>query len=119
MARKGDIVYYPEGYKHKTQCVDMAVTLTGTIATAKNHRRFSNVLFDECVQGRLGFRFSAELCDGLEKCYKVMNDKWSPNQPLPKQKTNWRDFASKDILAEREKTLWHHNNYDGRNYITE
>ena len=105
--------------RHKTQCVDTAVTLTGTVATQTNHRRLAAVLFDECVKGRLGFRFSGELCDNLEKCYEVMRAKWSPDRPLPREKTNWRNWATTEIRKERSEILSHHNNYDGRNFITE
>ena len=41
-------------------------------------------------------------------------------KPLPEGKwPHWRSVAGDEHVAKREKTEPHHNNYDGRNYITE
>ena len=34
-------------------------------------------------------------------------------------RAHWRSVAGEAQVAKREKTEPHHNNYDGRNYITE
>ena len=54
-----------------------------------------------------------------QTCYEYWYEVYE-GKPLPEGKwAHWRSVAGEAQVAKREKTEPHHNNYDGRNYITE
>mmetsp|Transcript_42162 Transcript_42162/g.112501 ORF Transcript_42162/g.112501 Transcript_42162/m.112501 type:complete len:109 (+) Transcript_42162:592-918(+) len=55
----------------------------------------------------------------FQTCYEYWHEVYE-GKPLPEGKwAHWRSVAGEAQVAKREKTEPHHNNYDGRNYITE
>jgi hypothetical protein len=51
-------------------------TLTGTVADAANYDTVAQMLHGECAREELGFKFSADLCDGLQKCYPLWEERY-------------------------------------------
>ena len=74
------------------------------------------ILNDVCFLGH--FRFSSQLCDGLDVCYGLW-DKYLGGVGREEQEWRWRERASREGVRMREKINPRQNNYDGSNYITE
>jgi len=121
--KPGEILYYPRRWFHETQCLETpTMTITDTVAHVGNAAGIMGKTWGEC-SGRspLKFDFSSQLCDALEECtawwqrrVKKSGEHWSDED-----RETWRDAASADHIAKLEKVKPEHNNYDGRNYITE
>lgn len=116
----GDILYYGRGWFHETQNLETpTITLTDTAMHARNFEAIAERLHSECARKALDFKFSAALCDALDSCYDALYSRFA-GRPKPRSSfPPWRTLASPDIIKEREATLATHNNYDGRNYITD
>lgn len=119
----GEILYYPRRWHHETQCVETpTMTLTDTVAHEGNAEGIMMKTFGECTgRNPLNFDFSSQLCDALDTCntywkerVKAEGGKWRGEDREP-----WRDSTSADRIKKLEDTKPEHNNYDGRNYITE
>ena len=64
-------------------------------------------LWSECAFGKYTFRFSGKLCDSLELCYDA----------LGQTTKKWRDYASPELLAEKDSPDAWKTNYD-LEYVT-
>ena len=116
--KAGEILYYGVGWHHETQNLETpTTTYTDTIVTPGNYRGIAGKLLQSCARGDPMRDFSAELCDVLDTCYPMWEGKWGDGQKS--EWPTWRSFADHSQLAEREAIESHHNNYDGRNYISE
>ena len=95
------------------------MTITDTVAHAHNFDQINDQLWATCAHEKHTFMFSAELCDALQVCYERMHEHWR-GKPKPNWRwAPWRTLASDELIAKKEDTIPEHNNYDGRNYITE
>jgi len=116
----GEILYYGQGWHHETQNLQTpTMTITDTVAHEHNFEAIADQLHATCVWNKLQFEFSAALCDALDRCYATLHQMHRGAPKKPWQWPAWRSAASTERIAEAEATLPHHNNYDGRNYITE
>ena len=68
----------------------------------------------------MNFDLSAKLCDAVEQCATWWNNAASAaGVDVQVHSRDWRADAVNGAVERREKTDPTHNNYDGRNYITE
>ena len=121
--KSGQILYYPPAWHHATRILDTpTVTLTDTIMNARNAEGILDKVFGECTgSAPLRFDLSAKLCDVILTCvsehWRSIADergiKWGGKTQ------NWRDAADPERVATLEAIMPWHNNYDGRNFITE
>lgn len=66
----GEFLYYPRNYWHQTEnLVTPTISLTSTIADARNHRGVANELQRECLGLGRVMRPSAGLCAALTSCF--------------------------------------------------
>merc|ERR1711920_146527 len=108
----------------ETQCLESpTITLTDTVAFAGNAEGILGKTRGECTgKASLNFDFSAELCDALDGCYDWWKEEtervgvsWNSKQKVK----SWRKDAVAGRVKKAEAMRPEHNNYDGRNYITE
>jgi len=123
VVKPGEILYYPRRWHHETQCLDTpTMTLTDTVAYSHNAEGIMAKTFGECSgQAPLNFDFSAQLCDALHECTKWWQRR-AKKEGVPVYATggeSWRSVAKQARVDKMEKVMPEHNNYDGRNYITE
>ena len=91
----------------------------GQVAHEHNFRGIADMLHATCTHDRMRFGFSAALCDGLDQCYDTLHTMLT-GEPKPAHKWRpWRSIATAEYIAKAEKIDPSHNNYDGRNFITE
>lgn len=116
----GETLYYGKGWHHETQNLETpTMTLTDTVAFEHNFESVADQLHATCALNRHSFDFSAQLCDALDECFAFWHERHL-GTPKPDWKwMNWRKLVNPDVIARRESVLPAHNNYDGRNYITE
>ncbi|KAH8095003.1 hypothetical protein JL720_2272 [Aureococcus anophagefferens] len=88
----GEILYYGRGWSHETQNLDdPTATITDTA-----------------------------LCDALDACYNVLHRAFKDGRDKPPSMWRpWRGLAAPELVEKRKTIVPEHNNYDGRNYITE
>lgn len=116
----GETLYYGKGWHHETQNLETpTMTLTDTVAFERNFESVADQLHATCALNRHSFDFSAQLCDALDGCFSFWHERHL-GMPKPDWKwMNWRKLVNRDLIERRESVLPSHNNYDGRNYITE
>lgn len=116
----GETLYYGHGWHHETQNLKTpTMTITDTVAHGNNFEGIADQLHATCAYNKHSFDLSAELCDALDTCYE---DLYLEHRNAPKPSWRWkpwRELASDETIRKRTATRSHHNNYDGRNYITE
>jgi hypothetical protein len=114
----GEVLYYGAGWFHATRNLDHpSMTITGTVVHQHNYQLIAEKLMSECTESKMGFSFSARLCDALDTCYPMWDQHFKANN-RPNRKS-WREFASREEIAKKERVRPEENNYDGRNYIGE
>jgi len=119
----GDILYYPRRWHHETQILETpTMTLTDTVAHTGNAEGILDKIYGEC-SGRypLNFDLSAKLCDAVLGCASKFWQAAARNVGVGWQtpSRSWRADGDPSYVAKREAVLPEHNNYDGRNHITE
>jgi len=98
-----DNLFYPRDWYHTTQCLEMpTTTLTSTILTNQNKLALIDELWLECAFAKHKFRFSGKLCDSLELCYDALGHTTK----------KWRDHASPEVIAEKDRPDAWKTNYD-------
>lgn len=67
----GDLIYYPAGYYHQTKCESSpTVSLSGTALGPDVYERdLVEAIRKECVDKKLGYNFSAEMCKLVSSGY--------------------------------------------------
>lgn len=117
----GEILYYPRRWHHETQCLETpTMTLTDTVAHEGNAEGIMGKAFGECSnKASLSFDFSSQLCDALDECTKWWRRRTGETAWHEKDHEGWRGYADAAHITKIEKVKPEHNNYDGRNYITE
>ena len=117
----GEILYYGRGWSHETQNLDdPTATITDTAVHARNFAAVADKLHGECTREVLDFRFSGQLCDALDACYNVLHRAFKDGRDKPPSMWRpWRGLAAPELVEKRKTIVPEHNNYDGRNYITE
>eukprot|EP00466_Bigelowiella_natans_P014426 jgi/Bigna1/67214/fgenesh1_pg.3_\ len=120
--KPGEILGYSNGWWHTTQNLkNPTITVTGTIVTRENHKQVAEMLQEECVQDKFGFKFSAQLCDALDSCYGAWERAFSSDETKETPSTTWKGWrarTSAENLKAKESWLPTDNMYDGRNFIT-
>jgi hypothetical protein len=123
IVKPGEILYYPRRWHHETQCVETpTMTLTDTVAHEGNAEGIMGKTFGECSgRNSLNFDFSSKLCDLLHECTKWWHRRIKSEGKAwhGEDHEGWRDVANPNHIKKLEETSPEHNNYDGRNYITE
>eukprot|EP00613_Pedinella_sp_CCMP2098_P072149 CAMPEP_0171931508 /NCGR_PEP_ID=MMETSP0993-20121228/29500_1 /TAXON_ID=483369 /ORGANISM="non described non described, Strain CCMP2098" /LENGTH=542 /DNA_ID=CAMNT_0012571555 /DNA_START=24 /DNA_END=1652 /DNA_ORIENTATION=- len=116
----GETLYYGTGWHHETQNIETpTMTITDTVAHEHNFGQIADQLYATCTHDKMRFGFSADLCDGLDGCFNKLHEMHT-GKPKPAHMWRpWRTVAKESEIKNREKVLPAHNNYDGRNYITE
>jgi len=83
---------------------------------ARNFEAVTERLHSECSANAMDFKFSGQLCDQLDGCFRTLA---KMHGGAVKPPPPWRSVASPQIVSQRDGTSPEGNNYDGRNYITE
>eukprot|EP00940_MAST-03C_sp_MAST-3C-sp2_P003554 g3554.t1 len=124
LLQEGDILYYPRDWYHQTQCVPSndsvtTITLTGTVVNAYNYRELAAQLRRECVFGSLNFEFSGALCDALQSCVVLWDERFGAQykDKFHLWSTSWRSAAPAKVIRKKDAPSARGNNYDGRNHI--
>jgi len=123
--KPGDVLYYPKHWHHATRSLDTpTITLTDTVFGTDNAKQIFSKVYGECTgKDPLGFDMSVELCDAMLLCgveyWKNVFTKSGIPWPNESKYASWRKNTDPNYLAVKETVMPWHNNYDGRNYITE
>jgi len=123
VAEEGEILYYPRRWHHETQCLETpTMTLTDTVAHVGNAEGIMMKTLGECTgRAPLNFDFSSQLCDRLHECTKWWQAKAKEEGVAWRGEDieSWRESSTAEHIKKLEAVRPEHNNYDGRNYITE
>lgn len=111
VVREGEILFYPSEFYHQTFNVeDRSISYSGTQLDARNYRFITNEFFEECARGKWNYKFSGKLCDVLDDCYKLWDDRFRGGRAPIAQR--WRDVANQKSQAERDAVPPTENNYN-------
>ena len=96
----GQMLYYPQNYWHHTMNLDdLTMAISGTLVTEGNRPGITKEFLRECKPSKDGkariFGYDEELCAGLEKCFKLWEEK------------DWEGDLGRDTLNKRkERAVW-------------
>ena len=106
----GDILYYGTGWMHETQnLATPTITLTDTAVHRQNFHHVADMLHRECAYNHLDFKFSAALCDNLDKCFTSLYDTYGggdddEKKKIPTQEANHGTPPEKRAASQPWKT---------------
>lgn len=95
------------------------MTITDTIYHKHNFARINDQVHATCVENKMRFEYSAELCDAMDVCYNTLHQMYRGKPKSDKRWRPWRKVANKHYIKRAEAIDPTHNNYDGRNHVTE
>ena len=116
----GEILYYGKDWFHTTQNIDTpTTTITGTVVLQNQFDAVGQMLYKECTEETLNFRFSEKLCNAIDMCLELWHKRFTGVELSREMMPPWKDVASEEVLRTKRAIKPEHNNYDGRNFIGE
>merc|ERR1712130_67079 len=99
IVREGEIMFYPSEWSHQTFNVEHhTISYSGSQFDARNYRFIVEEFYAQCVHDKWSYDFSGKLCDALDYCHQLWDDKLRGDRAPLAQK--WRAEATAERQAE-------------------